>query len=287
MAGQHNTYTGITGAGILVYSDGSDGASASATIVGETISDPTYGIEINGGSATVSNSTIENNTTGVYVTSDGSVTLTGNTITDNVTGVKIDGGSTLVSATGNDITNNTGYGVDLENGAILTGAISDNDLAGNTLGALYNADPGVKIDASLNYWGSNTTEAGVQDQIALAGGSLLSDVDYTPWFSHGDTNAGTVGFQDDRSALNVGAGGGQTQFSGSQRINEAIADLNPDGTIYVHGTRAVGGGIFNEDVDVSKKLTLLSTEGTATIAGDSGTAHDEPRCTGAHSQRGR
>ena len=118
-----------SGVGILV-----SGTKASATVSGVIINDPLYGIEINGGSATVSNSTIENNTTGVYVTGDGSVTLTGNTITANVTGVKIDGGSTLVSATGNDITNNTGYGIDLENGAILTDSISDNDLLGQYIG---------------------------------------------------------------------------------------------------------------------------------------------------------
>src|SRR5205085_1428273 len=93
-----DSFTGysVGGAGILVQQN--SGATATAMITGVTINDPTYGVEVNGGSATITGSTIKNNDIGVYVHGGGTATISGDHIFANGTGIEFtDTGSGSVS----------------------------------------------------------------------------------------------------------------------------------------------------------------------------------------------
>ena len=269
-----DSFTGASGGGVGILVQqlaNTPTVTASATIIGVTVNDPTYGIEVNGGTASISGSTIENNSTaGVYVTGGGSVTLTGNTITLNGIGVEVGSTGTLTSATGNRIANNSGDGIRIDSGATSVGAIANNDLSGNGAFAVDNQS-GLTIDASLNRWGVNT-------ELAVAA-ETNSNVDYTPWFDNGNNSAASPGFSGDFSHLDVGSGGAQVQAGG--RINEAIGDLTSGGTITVYGTNAGIGatGVYAEDVDINKLLTLKSASGagSTTIQGQSATGRRHRR----------
>jgi hypothetical protein len=165
--------------------------------------------------------------------------LTQDTISGNGTGVSVETGGVLTGATNNFIRNNSGAGVSIAATAGSVGAITDNDLSGNAQ-AVANASA-VQIDASLNWWGSNT-RAGVQ-------GVISGSVDYTPFFNAGtDTQPGVVGFQGDFSTLDVDAQSPQTGALG--RIQEGINDALAGGTVNVLS------GTYAENVTIAKDLTL-------------------------------
>jgi hypothetical protein len=117
--------------------------------------------------------------------------------------------------------------------------------------------PGVAVDASGNYWGTNS-ESGIANTI---GGAAAAEVDYTPWLDNG-TNlvppgpGGKVnpGFEGDFSTLDVGLGGAQVQTVG--RISEAIGLLTPGGAIQV------GPGAYNDSPMINKNMTLRSIAGS-------------------------
>ncbi|HSZ54286.1 MAG TPA: hypothetical protein VK797_01400 [Tepidisphaeraceae bacterium] len=121
-----------------------------------------------------------------------------------------------------------------------------------------NTTPGVIVDASGNYWGTNT-EQGIANTI---GGAGAAEIDYTPWLDNGTNLATTGGFDGDFSTLDVGSGGAEVQSGG--RINEAVGLLTPGGTIQVFP------GNYREDVSITKGLTLESVGGVtvADINGD-------------------
>ena len=85
--GDSNTISGGA-TGILVS------ANASATISGNTgsIHANTVGIEISGGSATISGNHIYDNTTGILVTGGGSAAISSNSVYDNGTGIEFTAG---------------------------------------------------------------------------------------------------------------------------------------------------------------------------------------------------
>ena len=205
-------------------------------------------------SAAIEGNTISNNLTGIDI-EGGSATVTGNTITGTGTtgtGLNLGSGATLVSATGNIITGNS-TGIDIASGATSVGRIFDNDLAGNTT-ALNNGSA-LTINASANWWGSST-EAGVAASIISLATDGIIDVDYTPWFDDGNNSVFSgPGFQGDFSNLDVGFGGAELQSGG--RINEAIGLLTSGGTIKVYD------GSYAENVNVTEALTLEAVDGAA------------------------
>src|SRR6185436_17830684 len=102
----------------------------------------------------------------------GSATVTQNSIIANGTGIRVINGGTL-TASQNFINGNSGDGILVATGtsAGLVGSIFNNDLSGNT-GLGVNNTTGAYVDASGNWWGSNTS-AGVTAERSI-------NVDYTP-----------------------------------------------------------------------------------------------------------
>lgn len=101
------------------------------------------------------------------------------------------------------------------------------------------------LNASGNWWG---TAVPAEVKTLANGGSL---VDYTPWLNSGtDTiiTASGAGFQGDFSYLNVDDDSPQTGVVG--RIQEAI-DLVSGSTVNV------AAGLYDERINITKKLTLL------------------------------
>ncbi len=236
--------TGVSASdvGILV-----SGPNASAAISDSSIQDVTVGVEIDGGSATISGSLIELTGTGISVHGGGGLTLNGNTITLSGVGVEVGSTGTLASATGNRIDANTGDGIRIDAGTTSVSPITNNDLSGNGGLAVDNLS-GLSIDASLNWWGVNTEPA--------VAAETHGSVDYTPWFDTGTNSAAGPAFSGDHSKLDVGSGGTQVQAGG--RINEAIGD-SAGANIVIK----VYDGTYTEDVLVNKNLTLESVNGAA------------------------
>ncbi len=263
--------TSISGGTTGVYI----GSAASATVSSSTINDPAGdGVDI-AGTATLSGDTITDNGTGVVVEASGTLTsadhdtISGNsgdgidilgtatlsydTISGNATGVEVDSGGTLVSATNDAIIGNSGDGLLIDSSALSVGPITDNDLSGNGGKAVDNLSTTLTIDASLNYWGADTSEAAVK-------GETHGSVDYSPWLSGPSTDLSPgPGYQGSYSVLNVGTGGAQA----SGLIAEALADVTTGGTINVHGKNAAisASGIYSEDVNITKSLTLQAAAG--------------------------
>jgi SdrD B-like domain/Right handed beta helix region/Putative Ig domain/Domain of unknown function (DUF4214) len=202
--------TGIAvGAGSTVTTDGVSGTN--------TLSGFATGVDVNGGTATLQQNTIFSNSVGVSVENSGSLT----------------------AALQNFIRNNTGAGISIAANAGTIGAVTDNDLSGNTP-AIANASAAL-IDASLNWWGSNT-RAGVQAAIS-------GSVDYTPFLNSGtDTESASPGFQGDFSILNVDSQSPQSGAVG--RIQEGVNDVLAGGTVNVLS------GTYAENVTIAKNLTL-------------------------------
>jgi hypothetical protein len=128
-------------------------------------------------------------------------------------------------------------------GTVSNIAVTGCDLTGNTGRGLATSAVSATIDASGNWWGSNT-EAGV-----LA--ALGADVDYTPWLDHGTDLSGDPGFQGDVSTLWVSALSPQTGASG--RIQEAV-DLVTGSTVYV-----LAGTYEEQVVIMSDDLQLIGS----------------------------
>ncbi len=189
--------------------------------------------------ATISNNdnSFTSNSIGVDIANGGRVSLTGNTVSNNGVGVRIDGGGALTQARNNFITGNTGDGIQLISGT--AGNIENNDLSANG-GLGLNNTTGSLVNASANWWGSNTT-AGVTAEVS-------SNVDFTPWFSSGGDSSASPGFQGNYASLWVDDDSPQ---SGSQgRITEGIGLVSSGGALNVQP------GVYAESVTLNKNATL-------------------------------
>ena len=111
------------------------------------------------------------------------------------------------------------------------------DNNGNASGFLAQQSAGT-LNASGNWWGGN-------DAAAIAAG-VIGIVDFTPFLRFGTDTSGTPGFQGTFGDVHVTALGAQTGATG--RIQEGI-DL-------VGVVVNVGPGMFIEDVNVNKVITL-------------------------------
>jgi hypothetical protein len=212
------------------------------TIQGNTISGVDVGLASFGGTATglasfVNNSVSTSATSfdgganteqyGAYLTTDtlgfgdfsGSASLTGNILSGNRYG-------TVVSQVGAPTT-------------VLAVKIYDNDLSGNAVQAISNPT-GTLVDASGNWWGTNTPSG-----VAAAAGA---NVDYTPWLDSGANSAVGTGFLGSFHFLHVGAASPQAGAAG--RIQEAI-NLVSGSTILIHN------GTYNEsNIAVPAAVTI-------------------------------
>src|SRR5262249_21654570 len=141
-------------------------ATSTVTYTGNTVTGANIGFEWLAGQNFAGNqavqltfNTITNTETGVLIQSNGSAELRNNTITGSgVAGVNVTSGS-LTAAARNFITGGTGDGIRLGVVGGANGPIFNNDLGGNT-GFGINNLTGVLVDASGNWWGTNTA-AGV------------------------------------------------------------------------------------------------------------------------------
>jgi hypothetical protein len=269
----------------LVSNDqpGFDTGSVSASFTGNTLTGGQVGLYVEqisdsstpGTTTTVTatgNTSSDASTAGVQMTG-GTLSLSQNIIQHNGIGVLVQGG-TLVSATQNLISDNTGDGFQVGgqtgNGIFsepyavtvtttgVVGSIFNNDLSGNGGLGVDNLT-GTLVDASGNWWGSNT-QAGVQAAVS-------SNVDYTPWLNSGASSA-VIGFQGDFSYLHVSAASPQSGSVG--RTQEGINDVTAGGTVFLHD-----GTYAESNITVPVSVTIQGeSESGVVITPDATDSHD-------------
>lgn len=125
----------------------------------------------------------------------------------------------------------------------------NNSIEDNTSYGLYNGNDTTTVDASSNWWGTNTP-TGVVAEVSV-------NVDYTPWLDDGtDTEPGIPGFQGDFSVLNVDDDSPQTGTT--TRIQEGV-DLVTGSTVNM------AAGTYEEQVVVDKNMTLIGAGKDVTV----------------------
>ncbi len=126
-----------------------------------------------------------------------------------------------ITITGNKVTGGAGDGIVVDYNVIptLRVTIADNDLSGNSGDALE-VTPAVAetVDASGNWWGTNSAVAG----------EILGDADYSPWLDTGANSSPGPGFLGDFSTLWVDDDSPQTGSAG--RVQEGC-DLATGSTV--------------------------------------------------------
>ena len=96
--------TGASAVGIYV-----SGSAASVTTSGVTVNDPVTGILVDGGTATITGGTIENNDTGIDVENGGSASISGVTFATNVTDLLVGLTGVISALANNTFTGTTSY----------------------------------------------------------------------------------------------------------------------------------------------------------------------------------
>ena len=96
--------TGLSAVGVYV-----SGAQASVTMTGVTVDDPVTGVLVDGGSATISGGTIENNDTGIDVENGGLASISGVTFAGNTTDLVIGLSAVISALSNNSFTASTTY----------------------------------------------------------------------------------------------------------------------------------------------------------------------------------
>jgi uncharacterized repeat protein (TIGR01451 family) len=221
------------------------------------------GVGVGPGSTLTTDGTFGTNTisgfaTGVNV-DGGTATLTQNTIDANAVGVAVANGGTLVSAQQNFIKGNA-EGITVAASAGTVGRVFNNDLSGNAVG-IDNLTAAV-IDAGGNWWGDPTGPA-VASNPGGAGTPVSALVDYSPWLTSGADTSLAPGFQGDFSqlAVNPGSPRNAAQVSaGTANLQEGVNDVLPNGTVIAEA------GTYAENVTVGKNLTLAGFPGNPPAA---------------------
>ncbi len=179
----------------------------------------------------------------------GGLTIEYNTIMD----VGHDGIRAGASAHGMTIQYNEIYGSARDGVRIVNDATSHhinyNSIYNSVAYGVNNLDAAATVDASGNWWGTNTP-GGVA-------GEISDSVDYTPWLDSGtDTDPGP-GFQGDFTVLDVDDDSPQSGTTG--RIQEGV-------NLVTGSTVNVMAGTYVEQITVGKSLTLLGAgESVTTI----------------------
>ncbi|MFA4854631.1 MAG: right-handed parallel beta-helix repeat-containing protein, partial [Candidatus Omnitrophota bacterium] len=276
---------------------GNNSSSNKAIFVGDTTSS----------SVKISNVTIDGNSiSGVFAktTSKGAygilvnhlapdIQITNNTI-DNLDGlwahaIGLEGDTPNAVVTGNAISNvvshnpvvTDGVGVFFEtNPSLGTVTVQNNSFATSVnFGVaihpvLLAAYPGLIVNASGNWWGTN-------DAAAVAA-RVSSNVDYTPWLNSGVNSSTGTGFQGDFSVLNVSAA--SPQAGSIERIQEGINFVNAGGRVNVAaGTYTLGSAIainksdlkiWGAQANIDPRPSVGGRTGDETILKSSGTVFD-------------
>ena len=163
-SGDHNTYTNNTANSNAKYGfyvvTGDGGGATNSTFTNNTANLNTqYGIRINGGSG---------------------YTLTGNTFNLNVlAGLRLKDAITNLSIQDNNITNNPiGIDIDVSVADVTTWAVTYNNISGNTTYGISNTSIAGILNATNNWWGSNTGPGpvgpGTGDKVSI-------NITYIPW----------------------------------------------------------------------------------------------------------
>jgi len=212
------------------------------------------------GGYSVTNSLIEGNLidnsecAGILAYDTDGITIRGNTIRDVGTlGVQHDDGiragalGKRLTIEHNEIYGCTNWGIRIVHDA-ANHIVRYNSIHDNAQGGLRNQLT-VDIDASCNWWGTNTA-GGVA-------GEVSTYVDYTPWLDSGtDTHPGPD-FQGDLSVLTVDDDSPQTGATG--RIQEGVDEVTAS-TVYVLP------GTYVQQVKITKSLDLIGAgEASTTI----------------------
>jgi autotransporter-associated beta strand protein/parallel beta-helix repeat protein len=219
----------------------------------------------------VSNNTVTGNYAGVYLSdlaSGGTVTRnvitghTGSSFTDDGSGIVLEGNNTNVTVSENQSTGNRrgAYLWDLVGTSLAGTVIVGNDLSGNSVAAIENAEAGVIVNAAGNWFGTNTP-AGLT-------AAVVGNVDVSPFLWTGtDTAPGTMGFQGSFTNLGVTLLGADFDGGTDFRITEGIGYKSGVATL-VH----VLAGDYAEDVDLNRQPLEVRAEGTVDIDSLAGVA---------------
>jgi parallel beta-helix repeat protein len=164
-----------------LYLKNSNSVINTLTVSGATLNADSAGIYIDGGSPTISNSTISNNSIGIFVNSlSNSPTIQNNTFTGNTYAVKLDSVGALFS--GNTATNNTYNGIFFE-GAVFSNMTWQKDAIPYIVNKLtVNAGTTLTVQAGavIKFINTPYTDSGITVQGTLiTQGTALSPVAFT------------------------------------------------------------------------------------------------------------
>lgn len=102
----------------------------------------------------------------------GTATITNNHIYENGTGIRVSNGGILNSTFGNLINSNSTDGIRIEGSAGSIGVINNNDLSGNSVYAINNLSNQL-IDGTCNWFGTTNS--------LLVANQINGNVDFTPF----------------------------------------------------------------------------------------------------------
>ncbi|MEQ1826796.1 MAG: right-handed parallel beta-helix repeat-containing protein, partial [Pirellula sp.] len=246
----------VTGAGALTTPLAISGATSDVVTDGLAIAGGLYGVTVAAGKLTMTNTWLNGGSnTGVQLDLGATLIMSNSEVSGS-------GFFGLVANNGSaEVTNSiiTGRNVGIVVGPNGTAIVHGSNLAGNSSFGLQSASTDL-IDASGNYWGSNTP-AGVQSK-------SQGTVDFTPYLDSGtDTDLGARGFVGDFLHLHVATQGGQSVTanpSNDFRIQEAI-DLvasGPSPLITVHS------GTYNETAIINENNVTLDGNNDGVMGND-------------------
>lgn len=221
-----------------------------------TFHDNVAGIGCDASGIIVRDNEFTNNDEGLGIAGNNLV-VEDNTFDSNGTGMTIWAG-TGTSIVGNDIVNNVSdTGILVKDGAAAGNEAHFNNIEGNDIG-VKNEDSDDDFDARWNWWGHPTGpyhENGNYGQ----GDNVSDNVDYCPWLDAEYATGNPTG-----PVLNNDSG--ETYCT----IQAAIDDALEGDTILV------SPGIYPENIDIGKSLTIQSTGGweNTTISGQDGDVVD-------------
>ncbi|MBN8907541.1 MAG: right-handed parallel beta-helix repeat-containing protein, partial [Rhodospirillales bacterium] len=287
----HVLASNVTVAGFTITRDGNNATDwNNANLNGA-------GIAIQGQAITgtvVRDNVLTGNRTAVDINNSNGHTVRNNVITDNRTGMVLRNRTDSLVVTQNAITNNWTLGIVFldasggTNSPVQSAAdctFTDNNISGNWYGQIVDRQTGGALPApganlknfSGNWFGTtapaitsaDSAEPGYAALIPVAfggaatrpatsppdiAGAASANFDITPMLGSGtDTDAGTFGFQGDFSDLVVTKRLAQT--GPVERLQEGVNRADVGGTVHV------AAGTYTENVNIAKKLSLLSVDG--------------------------
>lgn len=276
-----STTLNIGGSGAIVSNlavtrDGNDTASwaTNAKTIG-------VGFQGTSGSRTARNLYIYGNRNGIDINNAQNITIENCNIDFNRTGIILRNNDNGTVIRNNRITNNWTLGVLFLQASGTTSGISvtNNNISGNWYSQVENRQTdSTNLNFESNWWGNatlnvtadNSAEPGYTDQIPVAYGGTASSadgthytisgangrIDYSPWLGLGTNNApsGSQGFVPVYSSVYVSAASPKN-VSSEAVLGSGITLAAATGTVHVLP------GTYNEKVNISKSLTLVSTGG--------------------------